>query len=290
METAFFPGCSQHGLSQEYAHTSRLVCSRLNINLREVSDWNCCGATAAHSLKHDLSLALNVRNLSQAKKDGYNNVVTPCSGCFNRLKITAHEIKTYPEKLRKIASDNRCPFPEDIEVKHLLQLISEEYTPEQIRGMVKKPLKGLKVAAYYGCLLTRPASVIQFDDPDQPLSLDILLCALGADTVTWSYKAECCGGGFNASEKSIALYLGEQILSSAKKAGARAIVAACPLCQINLDARQEEISASIGESYDLPIIYFTQLMALAFGCSRKELQLNKLFVSPESVLSDLNLL
>ncbi|MDR2124294.1 MAG: CoB--CoM heterodisulfide reductase iron-sulfur subunit B family protein [Desulfovibrio sp.] len=284
MNVAFYPGCSHHGLAQEYDHTSRLICSHLAVNLTEVEDWNCCGATAAHSLDHDLSLALNVRNLAQVKRGGHDSVVTPCSGCFSRLKTAAHEIRHDPDRLAEISRKLECPLPENVEVRHLLQLIVEEYSLDRIRALVKKPLCGLKAAAYYGCLLTRPAAVTRFDDPEQPRSMDNLLQALGAEPVTWSYKAECCGGGFNASEPVIALELGQAILDSAKNAGAEAIIAACPLCQMNLDGRQGEMTPPFGGKYDIPVVYFTQLMGLAFGYAWRELRFKKLIVNPRKLL------
>ncbi|MCL1915606.1 MAG: CoB--CoM heterodisulfide reductase iron-sulfur subunit B family protein [Desulfovibrionaceae bacterium] len=283
MAVAFYPGCSHHALAEEYDRSARTICAHLQLELKEVEDWNCCGATAAHSLSPDLSLALNMRNLSQVKKMGLDEVITPCSGCFNRLKVAAHEIEHHPAALQNFAAMAQCELPSQVNVRHLLQFILEQYPSQQIESLVKKPLRGLKLAAYYGCLLTRPAAVVQFDDPEQPVALDGLMRSLGAQTVTWSHKAECCGGGFSASEPGIAGDLGGQILASAKDAGAEAIVAACPLCQMNLDSRQ-----ALG--CDLPIVYFTQLMGLAFGYGWNEMRFSKLLTSPKPLLSRLGLL
>jgi len=283
MAVAFFPGCAHHALAEEYGHTARLICAHLKLKLMDVEDWNCCGATASHSLSPNLSLALNMRNLSQVRMMGFTEVITPCSGCFNRLKVAAHEVEQEPEKMKTLAAMVPCELPSQVSVKHMLQYILEQSPPPQLERLVEKPLKGLKLAAYYGCLLTRPTAVVRFDDPEQPVSLDGLMRSLGAKTVIWSHKTECCGGGFNASETSIAADLGGQILASARDAGADAIVVACPLCQLNLDSRQKS-------DFALPVIYFTQLMGLAFGYSWKEMRFSKLLTSPKSLFGRLCLL
>lgn len=174
----------------------------------------------------------------------------------------------------------QAPAPVRPNVEHLLQLLVEETGLEAIAAKVVKPLQGLRVAAYYGCLLTRPQKIVQFDDPEQPVSLDNLLKVLGAETVTWGHKAECCGGGYAASDTGIVLDLGAQVLNSARQAGAEAIVVACPMCQGNLDMRQKAMQLD----YRMPIVYFTQLMGLAFGYKPGQLGINKLFNSPISLL------
>ena len=283
MAVAFFPGCAHHALAEEYDHSARLICKHLQMELADVEDWNCCGATAAHSLSPNLSLALNMRNLSQVRKMGLTEVTTPCSGCFNRLKVAAHEVETNPAPMQNLAEMVPCELPSQVSVKHLLQVILEKCPLPQIERLVKKQLKGLKLAAYYGCLMTRPAAVVRFDDPEQPTSMDGLMRSLGAETVTWSHKAECCGGGFSASETAIAADLGGQILASIRDAGAEAVVTACPLCQMNLDSRQPSGGA-------LPVIYFTQLMGLAFGYGWKDMRFGKLLTSPKPLFNRLNLL
>jgi len=156
---------------------------------------------------------------------------------------------------------------------------------EQIQKQVVKPLQGMKLAAYYGCLITRPKSMVQFDDPEQPVSLDRLLQTLQAETVNWSHKAECCGGGFAASATNIVIDLGGQVLEAARQAGAQGIVVACPMCQANLDTRQRAIEADHGITYNLPIIYFTQLLGLGLGFTAKEMGLNRLLTSPSNLLA-----
>jgi heterodisulfide reductase subunit B len=173
----------------------------------------------------------------------------------------------------------------EVEVAHILQVMIEDVGIEIIKEQVLKPLKGMKVASYSGCLLTRPRSITQFDDSEQPMALDNILEALGAEPVKWSHKAECCGGGFAASETNIVVDLGGQVLEAARQAGADVIVAACPMCQANLDTRQKAIEEERGVKYNLPIVYYTQLMGLAFGYPVNKLGFKRLLTSPSSLLS-----
>lgn len=284
MDIAYFPGCSLHAMASEYDRSAHLVCERLGINLIEVEDWNCCGATAVHSLDHELALRLNARNLSIVNRMGRDAVTTSCAGCFNRLKTAAHELAQSGNLARSTEEQLDTDFSSLPGVTHLLQLLMEARGPRGLAQPVVKPLKGLRVAAYYGCLLTRPRHVVQFDDPEQPSSMDGLLRALGAETVTWSHKAECCGGSFAASEPGIVIDLGGQVLEAACRAGAEAVAVACPMCQVNLDSRQDEIRKERVDVHRLPVIYFTQLMGLAYGYSPRELGLRRLLVSPVPLL------
>jgi heterodisulfide reductase subunit B2 len=284
MKAAYFPGCSVHAMAREYDQTARLVCGRLSIELQEVEDWNCCGATAAHSLDHELSTGLNARNLAIVNRMNLDKLTTPCAGCFNRLKSAAIELKNSPSLRKKIASNNGNSMDRVPEVSHLLKMLSEDVGLEALSEPVTNPLKGLRLAAYYGCLITRPKKVAEFDDPEQPKSMDRILQALGAETVAWSHKAECCGGSFAASETGIVLDLGGQVLEAARQAHAEAIVVACPMCQANLDARQHTIENERRISYNLPVIYFTQLIGLAYGFSIDRTGLRRLLVSPLPLL------
>lgn len=277
MDIAYFPGCSLHGMAKEYDVSTRIICRHLGISLKEVEDWNCCGATAAHSLDHLLTISLNARNLALTRDMQLNCLMTPCAGCFSRLKGTSYEINRNPQ-------DFTSPdYIKDISVEHLLQFLVDRVGLETIKNKVQKPLKGLKLAAYYGCLITRPHYITQFDDPEQPVSMDKLLKVLGAEPVGWSHKTECCGGGFAASDTAIVLDLGGQVLEAAREAGARAIVTACPMCQTNLDTRQKAIEKERGINFNLPVIYLSQLIGLALGYSPRQLGLNRLLVSPANL-------
>jgi heterodisulfide reductase subunit B len=266
-------------MASEYDRSARLVCDDLGVALNEVTDWNCCGATAAHSLDHELMLGLNGRNLATVSRMGFDKVTTPCSGCFSQLKRTGFELKSSETARRDIPR-----------VMHLLQFLAEEVGLDRILGSVVKRVRGLKLAAYYGCLITRPKKITEFDDPEQPMSMDRILRAIGAQTVNWSHKAECCGGGFAVSQTSIVIDLAGQVLEAARQAGAEAVIVACPLCQSNLDARQKCIEEERGIVYALPVIYFTQLIALAFGHPAGKAGLKNLLVSPFPLLERIGLL
>jgi heterodisulfide reductase subunit B2 len=283
-DIAYYPGCSLHGIAREYGRSAALVCKRLEIRLVEVEDWNCCGATAAHSLDRELTLGLSARNLSIVNRMNLDRVVTPCAGCFNRLKGCTYELeksKNTRERMEKRIESSLAKLPE---VSHLLQLMVETVGLKAVADAVSRPLKGLKLAAYYGCLLTRPRTVARFDDPEQPSSMDRLLGAMGADTVQWSHKAECCGGAFAASQTGIVVDLGGQVLEAARQAGADALVVACPMCQVNLDARQQAIEEARGVRYNMPVLYFTQLMGMACGFSSRQMGLGRMLVSPLPLL------
>jgi heterodisulfide reductase subunit B2 len=286
MRIAFYPGCSVHSTAREYQESLDLVCKRLDISLQPVDDWNCCGATPAHGIDHVLAIGLAARNLGQVEKMGMDQVVTPCAACYSRLKTAAHEL-AHSEKVRgELAQRTGGPLPGNVDVMHVLELMAHHVGLDRIAAEVKRPLSGMKLAAYYGCLLARPREVTQFDDPEQPTIMDNLLKALGAETVTWSHKAECCGASFAASQTDIVLDLAGEVLASASQAKAQAVVVACPLCQMNLDTRQKAIEARAGRSYGLPIIFFTQLMGLAFGFAAKALGFQRLLVDPSRRLSE----
>lgn len=283
MKYAYFPGCSLHSTAVEYGMSTRAVCGELGIELEEIPDWNCCGATSAHSLSRDLGIALPLRNLAKAETMGLD-VVTPCAACFNRMKSADAAVKKDPELLRIMAEKFGITYRGSVNVLSLLSAI-DQLGEEAIKAHAKRDLAGLKVACYYGCLLLRPPDVANFDDPENPVSLDKLVTALGVEAVKWPYKTECCGASLSLSRSEIVVKLTHDILSMAKRAGANCVVTACPLCQGNLDLRQSQVEGRYSERFELPILYFTQLMGYAFGLPNASLGLNKHMVSPASVLA-----
>ncbi len=289
MELAYFPGCSLHGLAREYEMSIKAVCGRLGITLREIPDWNCCGASAAHSRSAHAALGLSARNLALAANSGHSEIATACAGCFNRLKTAAYELSKQGKSQESFAEMTGLPMPGPVQVRHLLQVLSEKEIAARLKAEIKRPLGGIRLAAYYGCLLTRPAAVMQFDDAEQPRTMDSLMEALGAQRVDWAHKSECCGGSLAAAEPEIALELSGDVLESARQAGADAVVVACPMCQANLDLRQKEIekrrgAASPGKPLGLPVFYFTQLVGLALGCPERQLGFHLLMTSPGKAL------
>lgn len=288
MEVAYYPGCSVHSMAREYDQSTRLVCRQLDLNLREVDDWNCCGASSAHSFNRLLAVGLGARNLVLVNRMNLDQVTTPCPACFSALKTASAELKENGELCSMVEWDTREANSPGVKVTHLLQLLIEEVGLDNIAARVKRKLAGMRLAAYYGCL-TRPVGTVEFDDPEQPVFLDLLLEGLGAQTVNWSHKAECCGGTLAQARTDIVLDLSGEILEGARQAGASAIVAACPLCQINLDIRQQAILTRDGTKYNLPVIYFTQLMGLALGLTPRALGFSRLLISPSPLLQAMGL-
>lgn len=267
MKFAYFPGCSLHSTAKEFNDSSEAVCKALGIELQEIPDWNCCGATSAHSTNHKLAVALPARNLGLAEKMGLD-VVAPCAACYNRMKAAEVAMKDGGALSEEINSTLEAKYTGAVAVKPLVDPLSTEETLEKLAQMVKKPLTGLKIASYYGCLLVRPPKVLAFDDPENPQSIDNIVRAIGAEPVEWHYKNECCGASFALTRVDMVHKMTGDILLRAQKSGADAIACACPLCQANLDMRQEEINKKYGTNYKLPVFYITELMALAMDLPR----------------------
>ncbi len=280
---AYYPGCSSTGTSVEYDMSSRAVCEALDINLNDVPDWSCCGSTPAHTVDHSLSSALSARNLDQVASMGLDSCVTPCPSCLANLKTAKHRMEDdgFKDKVNNLLEK---PADTQAETKSVLQILVEDYGVENIRKKVVKPLTGLVVGAYYGCILNRPAELMQFDNREHPMAMDNIMEALGATVVPFPLKVECCGASFGIPRKDVVMRLSGKLLDTAEEIGAMALVTACPLCQMNLDMRQNQINNANGTHHKIPIFYFTQLMGLALGLSEKELGINKLCVSPRSVL------
>jgi heterodisulfide reductase subunit B2 len=285
----YFPGCSAHGTSEEFDHTVRVVMDKLGVQLEEIPDWNCCGATSAHTMTETLSYALPLRNLVLAEKLENKTMAIPCASCYQRMKVTKVHMDENPKLAEKINSTiiEEGSYKGDIDVKSMLQFVYEDVGLEEIKKHVTKPLAGLKVACYYGCLLTRPKAITKFDSPEYPMSMDKIMDALGAEAVPFDFKTECCGASFSISDTEVVLQLSGKILEVAKESGAHMVVVACPLCQSNLDMRQPDIEKAGKKKIGLPIMYFTQLMALAYGFAEKELFLDKHIMPVREALSNI---
>lgn len=288
MNIPYYPGCSGHGSSKEYEASTRAVCNVLGISLEELNDWSCCGSTPAHARDHVLSAALSARNLAIAAARGAERVATPCPSCLANLK--AAKVRMENEEFRgKVNALLDEPCPEQLpDAVSILQLLVEEIGIEAIGKKVKKPLTGLKVAAYYGCLLSRPADLMKFDDPENPMSMDNILTALGAEAVPFPLKTECCGAAMGIPRREVTARLSARLLKTARNYGADAIAVACPICHMNLDLRQEQAAKAAETEFNMPILYYTQLMGVAFGLSSSELGLDKLCVSPVKILKKIN--
>ena len=284
MSYVFFPGCSLEGTAKDFHRSTLAVASRLNLGLPELKDWICCGSTAAHNTDPLLADALPAKNLSAANGQ---TIAVACAACYSRLKAANHHISGSAELREKVAGVIGADYDGRTPVRHLLEIFCRDIGRAAIAKLVRRPLAGLKVACYYGCLLSRPPEVTNFDDAENPSLMDQLMETAGATPVDWPHKTECCGASFSITDPAVVVRLCKEILSMAKAAGADCLVTACPLCQLNLDLRQGDVEAKFGSEYRLPVFYFTQLLGLAMGCSREELSLKSLVVKPDALLESI---
>lgn len=286
---AYYPGCSLHASGREYDISTRALFKALNVGLKEVPDWFCCGATPAHNVDELLSLSLCAKNLSLAE-EVEGDLAVACAACFSRLKTAQHHIQENPATKRQVETAIDGPARVDKPVKHILEILARDLGLAKLAEVCKKPLTGLKVACYYGCLLTRPPEIPDLDDCEDPSIMEDILRALGAETVQWSHRMECCGANFTLSRPGVVLKLSDAILSSAKLAGADCIMVACPLCHGNLDIRQQKIDEGHQTNYNMPIFYVTQLAALALGTAGDKLGFDSVIVDPRPMLREKGLL
>jgi len=279
----YYPGCSLESTAKEYDLSMHVTAKLLDVDLAELHDWNCCGASSGHCTNYELSLALPARNLAIAEKAGLN-VAVACAACYLRFKQTNHDLKKNEALRKKVEELIEMPYKGNVEVKHLLEVFAREVGLDEVKKRVKKPLKGLKLAAYYGCYLVRPPDITQFDNPEQPMLMDNLLAAIGADPVDYTHKVECCGGSLLLGRIDIVQKLVNDICEAALDAGAQAIVTACPLCMANLDTRQPKTK--------VPIIHFSELTGLALGAEPKQynIWLKKHINSPIPILKSKGLI
>lgn len=283
MKYAFYPGCSLESSASEYKISTEAVASALGIDLKEIPGWICCGSTPAHMSDELLSLVLPTYNLVLAKKMQTEGVVVSCASCYNRLKQANYAVQDI-SKRQKVAEALGEDYDGSVAVKHMLEVVDQILRERDFEHLIKVDLSELKVASYYGCLLVRPPEVTDFDDPEQPQIMDRLVKALGAQVVDYNYKVECCGAALAFPQVEIVKKLSGQILEDAKDSGADCVVVACPLCHSNLDLRQRDIEKYLGIDLEVPVLYFTQLMGLAFGFSPSDLGLQKHLISANAVL------
>ncbi|MGB9593992.1 MAG: heterodisulfide reductase-related iron-sulfur binding cluster [Anaerolineae bacterium] len=281
---SYYPGCSLHSTGIEYQISTVAVADTLGLKLKEPEGWVCCGTSPAHSTDHYLSTVLPLKTLAEVERSGLSYVTVPCASCFSRFRIALHDVRTDPELAEKVAREIEYLPSGGLQVDSLLTTMTDRVGFPRIAAAVKRPLKGLKVVCYYGCLLTRPPDITGAPEPEYPTNMDELMRVLGAEPLDWSYKTDCCGGSLSISVLPVALNLTQKILRNAREVGADAVIVACPLCHVNLDTRQAQIAAEFGGEYDIPILYFTQAMGLAFGLPSDKLGLEKHLVSPLPLL------
>ena len=289
---AFYPGCTLHSTGVEFGVSTELVCEALGLEMVEIPDWNCCGASSAHSMDHTLFLALPARNLAKAQEVGLDDLAIPCAACYSRLAAADLALKQDEALRAKLESVLDFRYEGRVRPRNLLDIMANDVSKEQLTAKVVKPLEGLKVVSYYGCLLIRPPEYTAlWDDPEHPQSMDYVLALMGAEVVPWSYGVDCCGGSLTLNRADVVVHLVDKLARAAREAGADAMVTACPMCMANVDGRQlyrdgPPIPRPPKPGYEpVPIFYFTELMALAYGLSLKKV-LGRHLVDPRPLLKE----
>ena len=282
MRYAYYPGCSAESTARDMHQSTLAVAGALGIEMVEPKGWTCCGATAGHQTDRVLAASLPAANLIKVRDMGLDMVVN-CAACYNRMRMANHEISTDSGIRKSVCDAIGRDYDGKVLVRHFIEVLLEDVGLQTIGNAVKRSLNGLKVACYDGCLLVRPPKVVKLDDPENPTSLDKLVKTIGGVSIDWPYKTECCGGGLSLSRTDVVVNLTDSILSMAQSAGADCIAVSCPMCQVNLDLRQQDIKKQSGRDYQMPIVYITQLLGISFGISSRLLGFNKLMVSPSSV-------
>jgi heterodisulfide reductase subunit B len=287
---AFYPGCTLHSTGVEFGVSTKLVNQALDLEMVEIDDWNCCGASSAHSMDHTLFLALPARNLAKAQEVGLDDLAIPCAACYSRLAAADLALRQDEALRTKLESVLSFRYQGRVRPRNLLDIMANDVSKEQLQAKVVKPLAGLKVVSYYGCLLIRPPQYTAlWDDPEHPQSMDYVLELMGAEPLPWSYGVDCCGGSLTLNRADVVVHLVDKLARAAHEAGADAMVTACPMCMANVDGRQlyrdgPPIPRPPKPGYEpVPIFYFTELMALAYGLSLKKV-LGKHLVDPRPLL------
>lgn len=271
MKIGYYPGCSLEGTSKEYNQSLLAIADACGIEMVEIKDWNCCGATAAHSLNHKLSNFLPSRNLVLATEQGLAEVVVPCASCYSRLMATQQEmVKTQPSAA-------------SLKLLNVLEFIQKYIAPALKDKQLQ--LVNAKLACYYGCLLVRPAKMLNVANPEDPTVMEEVVTQVGAQPVDWPFKVECCGAGLSISRTDLVAKLSANIMEDASHRGAEAVVVACPMCHSNLDMRRGDINKLLEKNVDIPVLFITQVIGLALGLSPKKLGITEHFVSAKKFMA-----
>jgi len=273
----YYPGCSLGGTAKEFDISTKKMCELLGITIHEIEDWNCCGASSAHATNHKLSQLLPARNQVLADRQGLDYVLTPCASCLNRQVTTRAalmESKSLRDEIKSVMGDEPTFQADFINPMQLLLGLD----PEFLKSKVVRPLSHLKLACYYGCLLVRPGVAMGFDDLENPTKMEAIMQAIGAQTVDWAFKVECCGSGLTMAQPAMIEELTHKIAKNAAANGAQAFVVVCPLCHSNLDMRQAGMRKRYGDLPAMPVYYISELVAIACGADPVDVAVGKHFV------------
>ncbi len=291
MEIAYYPGCSLHASSELYDIQSRIVFRRLGVELKEIEDWNCCGATSASKTDDFLAIALPARNLGIADASGLSELVIPCSSCYSRMIVSQKKLVDDPGLKNKINAELTKKVEGKIKISSILEVLVSKAISGEIAEKSIKKLEGLKPVCYYGCLLTRfPCDVEVPDNVENPQGMEIVCKGMGAQALDWSYKTDCCGASAVINDTDTSLLLMSRILKDALARGANCFITTCPMCQLNMDAYQDRVGEKYGIQKRLPVYFITELLGIAMGFSPKEMQLNRHFIDSTGLLMELKLI
>lgn len=282
---SYFPGCSLEKMAISYNQSTKQTTKALGVDLQELEDWNCCGATAYFHVDELLAYAMVGRNLAQAEVAGHD-LVAPCSACYKNAYFANAYLKEDEDLANHInyaLQQDNLTFSGNIEVKHLMEVFCDDVGYEAIKETISHPLKGLRVASYYGCQIVRPKK--DHEDVENPTFFEDLMVAIGADPVNFAYRLRCCGGSLLITSREAAFELIFELLTNAQQSDADVIATACPLCQTNLECYQRQINQEYGTDFKIPVLYFTQLVGLALGIAPKKLGFGTEFVSADRILT-----
>lgn len=284
MDIGYYPGCSLLGTAREYDQSIRRVFSQLGVNLVEIEDWSCCGATSAHATNHLLSIALPLRNFNLASRQGMKEIFIPCAACYNRFVMAKYTINRDPQMRRDVEAILEEEISTDLRLVSMIQIF-EKLGKERILSVRQRDLKGFKVAAYYGCLLLRPPAAVEFDDAEEPSSMEEIIKSTGAEPINWNFRTECCGASHSITNPDVVISLSKRIIDDAAEMGAEAIIVACPMCHSNLDMRQRNMAKIDAAHKNIPILYLSELIGLSLGLDKEALGLDLHFIDTDPVLS-----
>jgi len=283
---AYYPGCSLESMAASYNISTLEVAREVGLDLKEIKNWNCCGATAYFPVDELLANTLVARNLALAEKEGASDFVAPCSACYKNAYFTNAYLKRDPDLAEHInyalEADN-LHVEGTLKVRHLIEVIMEDVGLDEIRKKIVHPLRDLHVAPYYGCQLLRPRK--DHENVENPQFFEDLLSALEADPVEYPSKARCCGGSLIITNRKAALDMVRKLLEDAMNHKADVIATTCPMCNVNLEVYQAQVNQEFGTHFSIPVMYFTQLMGIALGLKPASLGIGKEMISSAPLLA-----
>lgn len=290
MEIAYYPGCSLKSSSLLYDIQTQMVFAELGVTLREIEDWSCCGATSAGKVDDFLAIAMPARNLGIAETDHFSEMVIPCSACYSRTLVAQKCLEDNPALKAEINDELAKKVQGTIKVSTIIEGLMPSVESGRLAEKVVRKLEGIQAACYYGCMLTRfPYGVPVSDDVENPRGMETILNVLGAKSVEWSFKTDCCGASASVNDPQTSMNLMAKIMKDAVARRANCFVTTCPLCQLNLDLHQDKFCQQHGIQTRLPVFFLTELIGVAMGKTIEELQIDRHFTDGSALLKELNL-